>query len=234
MPLGVDTYLYTPRDDELIFESGIRRVLFVSVGGWNWRKGWDVLLKSYFRAFTSRDDVSLLLVTRGVNFESELNSILGELVPSNAPHITVSTSKLNENEMSSLYSRANAFVLFPRGEGWCLPYCEAGACGTPVIGSYQGGQMAFMDENDPLLIKPDCLVEVDCSMRRCSDIYEGTIFADYSDDAIDDASSKMKLVIDSPYKALESSLKFRSKLLEKYDWRESSKLVYNRLTELQK
>jgi glycosyltransferase involved in cell wall biosynthesis len=58
IPEAVDTSLFTPllsrriRDKKGPFE-------FLSLFSWSYRKGWDILLESYFRAFTIHDNVIL-------------------------------------------------------------------------------------------------------------------------------------------------------------------------------
>jgi glycosyltransferase involved in cell wall biosynthesis len=240
MPLGVDSSVYRPAtsSERVRYTSGRRGFMFLAVSSWNWRKGWDVLLKAYFRAFTADDDVSLMILTRGGEGKGDVSKELPSMVRrlslgKTMPHVAFSSSKIDDSMMHCVYSSADCFSLFPRGEGWCLPYCEAAACGVPIVGSYHGGQSSFLRESDSYLIRPDYLIEADESMGSWSEIYEDTLFADFSDDAIDEAAVKMRWVYENKQQAKKTAMVCRNRIVSDYSWDASAKLVYNRLLELQ-
>ena len=63
------------------------------------------------------------------------------------------------------------------------------------------------------------------------DIYEDTMFADYSDDAIDEAASQMRLVYENREEATRLASSCRGRIVSSYSWASSAKKVYNRLLE---
>ena len=65
VPLGVDHELFRPGVEPLPLPTG-KRFRFLFVGGTIHRKGIDVLLEAYARAFTSADDVCLVVKDMGV------------------------------------------------------------------------------------------------------------------------------------------------------------------------
>ena len=80
MPLGIDKNLYTQNDNsplgmvgdnvpfvDLLGKSHKKNVnsfRFLSLFGWSYRKGVDVLIKSFVNEFNSKDDVALIIVAR--------------------------------------------------------------------------------------------------------------------------------------------------------------------------
>ncbi|MFO7172569.1 MAG: glycosyltransferase [Bacillota bacterium] len=127
-----------------------RGFAFLSVFDWQYRKGWDCLVRAYARAFGPADDVVLYLkVTtsnKPVSPEAELAWYLRAegIAPERMPPLVLLTRPLPAAEMPRLYASADAFVLPSRGEGYARPYLEAMASGLPVIGTAWGGQADFL------------------------------------------------------------------------------------------
>jgi len=232
--LGVDTKTFFPKSNDLKYSSGVNSFKFVSVMSWNWRKGYDVLLKAYFKRFSSQDNVSLILFTReGLEPRSQeaLVAMTKELGDS-CPHVMQCQSVIPTFAMPYVYGNAHAFVAFPRGEGWGLPLTEAAACGLPILSSFQGGQKTFLRKEDSFLVEPDLVVPASKRMEAWSEIYDETSFVDYSEKVVDEAADKMRYVYDNYSKAKEIAQICRQRIVTDFDWSVSAKKVYNRLTEL--
>jgi glycosyltransferase involved in cell wall biosynthesis len=110
---------------------------FLFVGGTIWRKGVDVLLAAWRRAFEPGDDVRLVIKDFGVE-SSYRGQTSGADVRALAARDDVApvlylTEDLPADELPALYRAADAVVLPYRAEGFCLPALEAMACGVPVI-----------------------------------------------------------------------------------------------------
>ena len=168
VPSCLDAQLYHPDGPRRELPRGCRgRFVFLSVFDWQYRKGWDVLLKAYAREFSLQDDAVLLLkVSRGHGQSSawmrdqaaralaEANTTL-----EHRPDVLFVEELLDPHQMAALYRSVDAFVLASRGEGWGRPYMEAMACGLPVIGTAASGNVDFMREENSLLA-PAELVDV--------------------------------------------------------------------------
>jgi glycosyltransferase involved in cell wall biosynthesis/plasmid stabilization system protein ParE len=142
---------------------------FFSAFKWEMRKGWDVLVRGFLKAFRRRDRVSLYIATSifATEFTNHKHSrdapaILswihnmsdGMRIPrSDVPHVVVITSNLEETEVAALYRSADAFVLPTRGEGWGLPVMQAMASGLPAIATNYSGQVDFMVPGTALPIR---------------------------------------------------------------------------------
>ena len=62
------------------------------------------------------------------------------------------------NDLIKLYVSCHAFVLPTKGEGWGLPFTEAGAMGLPIIATNWGAQTEFLDDRNSFLLRIDGLM----------------------------------------------------------------------------
>lgn len=113
------------------------------------RKGVDVLLEAWARAFTARDGVTLTIKT----FPNPHNDVhaqlfaLSQRYPAMAP-VHVLNLDMDRDELIDLYRDADVMVLPTRGEGYNLPALEAMAAGLPLIVTGYGGQTDFCGPAD--------------------------------------------------------------------------------------
>ncbi len=178
----VDTHFFTPpgpgfqpyrflgpRDD----------FKFLSVFKWETRKGWRVLLSSYFSAFTADDPVTLYILTNA--YHSNLKEIEGQLdafklqyrqkhpsFEGSFPSLYMLPSGLSSSDLLSVYQSVDALVQPSRGEGWGRPHVEAMACGLPVIATNWSGNTEYMDDSNSFLIDINGLVPVEVNECRMS------------------------------------------------------------------
>src|SRR6185503_6546343 len=134
---------------------GARAFNFLSVFDWSVRKGWDVLLRAWSSAFTSRDDVALILKvhsTLGLTPEDIKGRVrafiareLGRDPEALAP-VLLLTARTGRADMTRLFVASDAYVMPSRGEGWGRPFAEAMACGLPVIATHWGGSLEMLDD----------------------------------------------------------------------------------------
>ncbi|KAH6762627.1 UDP-Glycosyltransferase superfamily protein [Perilla frutescens var. hirtella] len=139
--------------EELISKRGF---VFLSVFKWEYRKGWDVLLRSYLKEFSGVDDVVLCLLTNAYHTQSDFANKIVEFVEGSdleqpikgwAP-VYVIDGHIAQVDLPRLYKAANAFVLPSRGEGWGRPVVEAMAMSLPVITTNWSGPTEYLtDEN---------------------------------------------------------------------------------------
>src|SRR5262249_8574156 len=110
------------------------RLLFV--GGTIARKGPDVLLEGYRRAFAGRDDVTLVVKDVGAATFYKHVSAAGELLEAHGdalPQVVSLTEALDRAGLAALSRSCDALVHPYRGEGFGMPVLEAMACGLPVV-----------------------------------------------------------------------------------------------------
>jgi len=131
-----------------------RPLTFLHVSSLFPRKGADVLLTAFARAFRRGDPVRL--VVKG--FPNPHNTAAAELdalrrADPDLPAIELIDRDLPEAELVALYRDADAMVLPTRGEGLNLPAAEAMAAGLPLIVTGGGGHMDFVDADLARLVR---------------------------------------------------------------------------------
>jgi glycosyltransferase involved in cell wall biosynthesis len=164
-PLGVDISLFdaskytregTPHRDATVF---------LNVGKWETRKGHDVILTAFERAFTKSDNVRLIMSCHNPCFPTKekyetynrqwvtyyKDSALGE-------KIEIFGGRFNSQEgVVNLMARADCGVFPSRAEGWNLPLLEMLALGKHVIATDYSAHTEFLTQKNAYLIKVDKL-----------------------------------------------------------------------------
>ena len=137
VPLGVDPERFRPGLEPLDLGEVAPGVRFLFVGGLVWRKGVDVLLEAWTRAFTRDDDVTLVVKDFGAGgpyvpqeAAERLRAIAADPRAARVAHFT---GALPEADMPRLYAACDCLVHPFRGEAYALPVAEAMACGLPAI-----------------------------------------------------------------------------------------------------
>lgn len=246
MPLGVDTDRYNENAEPFDFKFALNEFVFISVFKWNYRKGWDILLKSFLEEFDSSEPVSLLIVSR-TDVHHNRKVILQDFIDarnsvskdnSKLPHIALYDEPIREKDMPSIYRRANSFVLISRGEGFGLPYCEAASCGLPVIASNCSGQMDYLTKENSFLVDPDgySKAAVNGNMSRLAKhcrFYEEQIFPEFKRPAIDATKSHMRYVYENYDAALRKAKKLTKRIQNRYSWDDAVDNVYNRVRNIE-
>ena len=106
------------------------------VGGLIWRKGPDVLLNAWRKAFAGRDDVTLVFKdfgADGVYRNSDRGAIRDYAASGALPRVELLEAELSIEELVALYRSCDVLVHPYRGEGFAMPVLEAMACGLPTI-----------------------------------------------------------------------------------------------------
>ena len=139
---GADHVLHAPRRQRSWdLPPGFR---FLHVSSAFARKGIDVLLEAWARAFSRSDAVCLVVKTfpNPHNDAADLIADIDRRHPDHAP-IVVIDEDLGLAELVTLYEACDALVAPSRGEGFGLPLAEAMLLDKPVITTAFGGQSDF-------------------------------------------------------------------------------------------
>ncbi len=139
------------------------KFVFLSVSQWSYRKGFDLLLKSYLTEFVNNQDVVLVLKTYVTNMEGNasptqqsklirqyVEKVRNELFYDEKviqPNIFLVTNMLAEDHLNDLYESSDVYVTTTRGEGFGLTIAEASYKGLPVIAPNKGGHVDFLGDD---------------------------------------------------------------------------------------
>jgi len=129
------------------------RYRFLHVSSCFPRKGVDVLLKSYGKAFRDSDDVVLVLKT----FRNPHNTIEAQLADlqqqdRHYPKVHIIWDDISDEQLKALYQECDALVAPSRAEGFGLPVAEAMLSGMHVITTGWSSQMDFCSTDNVDLI----------------------------------------------------------------------------------
>jgi hypothetical protein len=221
IPQGINPHYYNPNIQGYRASS---RFTFLSVFAWGERKAPEVMLKAYAKAFSSHDNVLLVLKVFNHDLRVDVRAQIAALnLPDNgAPVALIYNQELPTAQMGSLYRSADCFVLPTRGEGWGLPILEAMACGLPVIATNWGAPpTAFM--------KKEISFPVDYHMipaiAKCP-YYEGYKWAEPD---LDHMAEQMRYVYDHQEEAQEVGRRASVEALSHWTWRQAALKIKARL-----
>ncbi|KAJ6690634.1 hypothetical protein OIU85_006845 [Salix viminalis] len=142
--------------------------VFLSVFKWEYRKGWDVLLKAYLKEFSGIDGVALYLLTNPYHSDRNFGNKIVEFVEDTgieepvegwAPIYVVDTH-IAQVDLPRVYKAAHAFVLPSRGEGWGRPLVEAMSMSLPVIATNWSGPTEYLTEENSYPLQVDRMSKV--------------------------------------------------------------------------
>jgi len=157
VPLGIDSALFSPASDK--GGKGESPYRFLNIGKWEVRKGHDILVDIFNKAFTKKDNVELCLLTNNPflnqNQTNEWISLykksgLGDKIKI-LPHIDT------HNQLAQLIKSCDCAIFPSRAEGWNLEALECMACGLPVIITNYSAHKEFCNSFNSFLVEPNGL-----------------------------------------------------------------------------
>ncbi len=226
VPEGVDAQLFKPGVKE---RSGDRPFRFLCVAKWETRKGIDVLVKAFSKAFRPDDDVELVMhchnpYLSGFSMEKTFHRFG---IRSHAP--VIFSKPVPDPVLVDLYNSCDAFVLPTRGEGWGLPILEAMSCGKPVIVTDYSAPRDF--------VNTDCgyPVEVESMITVFDPYFFNTDFdyGQWANPSVDHLVEIMRHVYRNPDEAAGKGLAARQQVETLWTWRLSAQKAARRLRDLE-
>lgn len=143
VPLGVDTEIFKPNG----FPNSGYKTIFLNIGKWEVRKGHDVLVDMFNRAFTESDDVELWMMCDNCFNTAEdnaywegiyLNSKMGL-----ANKIKLIPRQVTQQDVVRIMNKADIGIFPTRAEGWNLEPLEMMACGKHIITTDYSGHTEY-------------------------------------------------------------------------------------------
>lgn len=245
MPFGIDLNRFDPY---LVKSMNIATVknkfVFMFNGNWNKRKGIDIIIRAFCKAFESNSNVALILFSKyatrpyGVEEDNEerwtikheFNEFTKDFNKHNMPQICIIDVPVHESVVPSLMARADCGVGASLGESIWLPGLEFGALSIPIIQTEWGGFRDYLNDENSNLVRIKGFKKAD------DELVEGT--CEYFEDqefAIpdeDDLVDKMKDVYKNHENAKIKAEKLQQRVFENYNWKDVIQKVDKRLKEV--
>lgn len=211
-----------------------RDFVFLFSGTGLYRKGFKEIIEAYNRAFTDKDNVTLILMTNESTNEKFTNYIeLSKLT--NGPHMIMLDKYFHEDEIPSIYACADVLCLPSRAEGWALPATEFSGMGKPTIITNYGGQLEFLDLQGSWLIDPDGFTK-DPLMQQLynTEQYKDVYFPILGNKFIDNFSLAMREAFDNRTLTINKGNYIEEKVSKQFNWGNTRKLIEDRLIDINK
>jgi len=145
--LGVDREIFQPRTAE-----DTRNTVFLNVGKWEIRKGHDVLIEAFNRAFEPKDRVRLWMLSTNPFLSAEQSEEWEDLYKKSkmglAGKVEILPRQRTQYDVARLMNEADVGVFPARAEGWNLELLEMMACGKNVIATFNTAHMDFIDDSN--------------------------------------------------------------------------------------
>jgi len=220
---------------------------FLSLFKWNFRKGPDVLIKSFLKDFSVKDNVSLLIFSRELEQQAnqgsfgyiygEIEKLYQENANEDSPPIYFCDNLIPKEYMTDVYSMGDCFVLPSRGEGLCLPALEASAMGLPIGVTNITAFKDYCTPENSYSIEPDEYVLYENAHQFRQDgifieAYVGGEFPVLGDKAVADFSEMMREMYENFDEAKKKNALLQKTIKEKYTWEKSIDILDNFLSEI--
>jgi hypothetical protein len=118
--------------------------VFYTIGEFSGRKGIDILIRSYLKAFTNDDAVVLVIKTHGSVGEDVARHYIDRHATHTSPKILLDYTRWSDDDIHRLHELGDTFVTFTRSEGHGLGACHAALHGKHVIMTAYGGQLDYL------------------------------------------------------------------------------------------
>lgn len=152
VPHGIDPEIYSIKAQPFHYPTRKQFKFLQTSFPWIYEKGFDLTIRAFCRAFSCRDDVSLILRIPRMKewkehgtFYSQLEGLVKEALSNpKAPEILLIMEDVKPSHRGGLYTGADCYVHPLRAEGFGMTILEAMACGLPVIATSWSGPADFL------------------------------------------------------------------------------------------
>jgi len=159
-PFGVDQSIFHPRP-----KGNGSPTVFFNCGKWEVRKGHDILVEAFNKAFGPNDNVELWMVCQNPvvpepkreRYNAEWNQLYMGSKLGRAGKIQLLPRQKSQKDIADLMAAVDCGVFPARGEGWNLELAEMMAMGKHVIATNYAAHTEFCNPSNARLISIDKL-----------------------------------------------------------------------------
>jgi len=229
--------------DPLIWNSDVKKMNIKNLKGFNFlfvgdytpRKGGDILIKNYIKAFEGNRDVSLTikayfnsfsLVDQKKLVERIKKIIIESKIPKNKiPTIYFYGDPIDEKLMPNFMNSFDCLISPHRGEGWGLCLSSMMFLGKPTIATNYSGNLQFMNSENSYLVDIDGFENVSMEMCKINPNFENKKWVKIDENSL---IERMKEVFGDIEKAREKGKLASKQMVETF----SDKIISNKIIDI--
>jgi len=153
VPCGVDTNTFKPNKDGRHKDN--QPYTFFNIGKWEKRKGHDVLIRAFDKAFETTDDVHLVMMPHNPFLREHQLNYWTKMYTNAKLHskVTLLNPVATHTDVAKIINQCDCGVFPSHAEGWNLELLESMACGKPVIATNNSAHTEFCDGVNSFLIE---------------------------------------------------------------------------------
>lgn len=152
-PLGVDRNVF---NDTKVNPEASENLpyIFITIGKWEIRKGHDIIIECFNKAFNNEDNVELWMITENPFLNEEQTKAWTDMVQNSKMSSKIRLfSRLQTHEnLAEVMSYSDCGLFVSRGEGWNLELLEMMSMGKPVIATNYSSHTEFCTKDNSYLI----------------------------------------------------------------------------------
>jgi glycosyltransferase involved in cell wall biosynthesis len=151
VPLGVDMSIF---NESLYQKKNSDKYIFLNLGKWEIRKGHDILVSLFKKAFPNEKDVELtLLASSTTNSYSSTDEIKQWKKLYEADNIKIIDGLPFHRDVANLMAQSDCGIFPSRAEGWNLELLEMMAMNKPIIATNYSSHTEFCDQENSYLVE---------------------------------------------------------------------------------
>lgn len=161
-PLAVNMKIFSPMKEagnkDLLEKEGTYR--FINIGKWEIRKGHDVLVEAFNKAFTKDDKVELVMLNHNLFLNEQQNKNWQDLYKNSklGDKIKIIGRLQTQADVANLIRQCNCGIFPARAEGWNNEILEVMAVNKPVIATNYSAHTEYCNKDNSYLVEIDNLV----------------------------------------------------------------------------
>lgn len=160
-PLGIDPTIFNDSvtKDNIEDKEKNPNYIFCNIGKWELRKGHDVLIELFNKAFEEKDNVELWMINHNQFLTQEQNQFWINLYKNSklGSKIKIIPRVQTHSELAKLISLTDCGIFPARAEGWNNEIPEFFSLNKPVITTNYSAHTEYCDKNNSFLIDIDSL-----------------------------------------------------------------------------
>jgi glycosyltransferase involved in cell wall biosynthesis len=151
VPLGVDRNIFSC--DNYTSSKDSSKYIFLNIGKWEIRKGHDILLELFEKAFPTETDVELhILASESTNSYSSADELKSWKTLYNRPRVKLYSGVNTHTDVAQIIANSDCGLYPSRAEGWNMELLETMSMNKPVIATNYSSHTEFCNSKNSFLV----------------------------------------------------------------------------------